>query len=316
MTKIIILFIFLSFFSLAKVEANEKQDYTIYHQQLIEAEHLLASENYGNALLVYEQLFRDYDFVFLREYQIATQLALYLNDKQKAIKYLKQGIILGWEMKSIKRNEYLAPLRKDEDWKSIKKEYANLNKQYESKLNQKLRKQVKRMYSKDQKKAFMALFRFGSKAQGRYAERKFAPHSERQMAKFSEILETYGYPGEKLIGNSTWMATILSHHNSISTAYNKKDTLYPELRPKLEDDLKNGLISPYELALIDDWYLTVKYDRKIPTYGILDPPSQSNMPKTNELREIIYARPYELRDALVDIKKKTGMNLYLSDRWY
>ena len=30
----------------------------------------------------------------------------------------------------------------------------------------------------------------------------------------------------------------------------------------------------------------------------------------------IYVRPYALRDALVDIQKKTNMNFYLSGRWY
>ena len=281
-----------------------------------EALKLIASEKYDAALLVYEQLFDEYDFVFVREYQIATQLAIYVNDKQKAIKYLKEGVLSGWEMKSIKKNKYLDEFRKDKVWKSIESEYPNLNTHYKSALNQKEREHVKKMYSKDQKKAIKALFRLSSKAQNNYAENKFAPHSEKQMAELVKILETYGYPGEKLIGNNYWMSTILSHHNSISTAYNKKDTIYPELRPELMAALKNGQMSPYEFATLDDWYLTSKYDRTAPTYGFLDPPSASNMAETNMLREIIYARPFELFDALVAIEKKTGMNFYMADRWY
>lgn len=316
MIKITILFNLLLLFSLTNINANETQDYKTYHLHVIEAENFIASESYADALLVYERLFNDYEFVFLREYQIASQLALYLNYNQKAIKYLKLGILSGWEMKSIKKNQYLKPIRKGEDWKSIKKEYPSLNKEYESRLNQKIREQVKKMYSQDQWKAIKALFRFSSKAQEKYAEKKFAPHSEKQIAEFSDIFDAYGYPGEKLIGNSYWMSTILSHHNSISTAYNLKDTLYPNLRPKLKLALKKGQISPYEFAAIDDWYLSVKYARTKPTYGVLDPPSPSNLSKTNELREIIYVRPFELRDDLVGIQNKTGMDFYLSDRWY
>ena len=316
MAKILILFHFLSVFSSLVINAGEHQDYEFYHQQVIKAETLIASENYTEALFLYEQLFIDYDFIFLREYQIASQLAFYDGNIQKSLEYIKQGILSGWEIKSIKKNEYLTPLFKDEAWKSIKKEYPNLQAQYESKLNQNIREQVKKMYAKDQKKALKALLRLSSKSQDKYAENKFAPHSEQQMAEFSAILESNGYPGEKLIGNSTWMSTILSHHNSISTAYNVKDTIYPKLQPKLIEALKNGQMSPYEYVAIDDWYRTVRYDRKEVTYGILDPPSALNLSKTNELREKIFVRPYELRDELMAIEENTGMSLYLSDRWY
>ena len=112
------------------------------------------------------------------------------------------------------------------------------------------------------------------------------------------------------------MSTILSHHNSISIAYNNKDKLYPGLKSELKIALKNGQISPFEFALIDDWYRSCKYDRNRATYGILDLPSQSQISKTNELRENILLRPIELRDALVDIQNKTGMNFYLPDIWY
>ena len=112
----------LLFSSLATTSANEIQDYNIYHQQVIEAEKFIASGKYDSALLVFERLFNDYDFVFLSEYQIASQLSLYLNDNQKAINYLKQGISSGWKLKSIKKNAYLKPLLKGEEWKSVKKE--------------------------------------------------------------------------------------------------------------------------------------------------------------------------------------------------
>lgn len=316
MTKFIILFNFLLFFTFVDLKPIEQQDYKLYHQKVIEAENLIVLENYTEALEVYEQLFDDYDFVFLREYQIASQLALYGNDNEKAFKYLRQGILSGWELNSIRKNDYLTILLKSDAWKSIENEYPKLREQYESKLNKSVQERVKSMYSKDQKMALKALFKIGSKAQEKYAEKKFAPHSENQITEFLDIFEKYGYPGEKLIGNNTWMSVILSHHNSISTAYNKKDTLYPNLKPKLWDAMKNGEMSPYEFALIDDWYRTVSYDRKEPSYGILDPPSESNLLKTDELRFMILARPFELRDDLVNIQNITGMNFYLSDRWY
>ncbi|MEZ4886979.1 MAG: hypothetical protein R3E32_19775 [Chitinophagales bacterium] len=306
------IFHFIFIFSMVNAIAGEKQDYAIYHQQVIEAEKLIGSEKYSDALQVYESLFDNYDFVFLREYQIATQLALFLEDKTKAKKYLRQGILAGWKLKSIKRNKYISQLKKEEDWNSIKTEYRVLRHQYESNLNEELQKQVKKMFSKDQWKAIGALFTFSSDAQDRYAEKKFAPHSEKQMAESINIIESYGYPGEKLVGNYYWMSTILSHHNSISQEYVQQDTLYLYLKPKLVNALKNGQISPFELALIDEWYHCVKNDRETSMYGILEPPSQSELSKSNELRAAIYMRPIEVRNQLVDIEKKTGMDFYLN----
>ena len=172
------------------------------------------------------------------------------------------------------------------------------------------------MFSKDQKMALKALLKIGQKAKEKYYENKFAPHSENQMAQFITIINTEGYPGEKLIGNTFWMVTILSHHNSISAEYNARDSLFPSMKPQLRKAISKGEMSPYEYALVDDWYRSVKFNRKEPRYGILDQPIQAHLSKTNELRALIGARPYELRDELCEIENITGMNFYLTDRWY
>ncbi|MFD1316449.1 hypothetical protein [Namhaeicola litoreus] len=311
MTKIIILFNLILFCQVTTTQANESLDYTIYHQRAVDAEILIASENYKDALQVYEELFEKYEFIFLRDFQIATQLALFLNDEQKSKRLLINGIKSGWKIKSIRNNNFLDKIRKGKDWKSIKKQYHALNELYESTLNQRLRKRVKKMFSKDQRKAIRALFAFSSKAQDRYAEKKFAPHSEKQISEFLDILNNYGYPGEKFIGNDFWMSTILSHHNSISNAYNRKDTLYQNLKPKLKIALKKGEISAFEFALIDEWYRASKNDKEEPTYGILEGPLRKDLNRTNKLREIIFLRPIEVHNKLVDIQDKTGMNFYL-----
>ena len=309
--NIVILLNILAIFISVRLTAQDNPDYEQYHQAVAAAEKLMVAENYREALQVYEQLFNNYDFIFLQEYQISTQLAWYLNEQQKAINYLKKGMLAGWELKSIRKNKYLSPLRKGKNWKLIKKEYPKLNSQYRSNLNLQLRERLKKMFRKDQRKAIRAFFTFGEKTKARYAEKKFAPHSERQMAELSEILSVYGYPGEKLIGNNFWASTILSHHNSISEAYVKKDRLYPNLKPALKAALKKGQISPFEFALIDDWHLTVKSDRTVPTYGILDPIASEDLSKVNERRKTAFLSLVEIRNGLVDIQKKKGIDFYL-----
>ena len=252
-------------------QTTENLDYTNYHKRVVEAETWIAAENYTAAIQVYEELFNQYEFAFRRDYQIATQLALFLKDEAKAQSLLNKGITAGWTLKSIRKNTFLKPIRPS------KKHYNNLRASYENSLNQDIRKQVKKLFTKDQRKALGAFIRFSDKAQNRYAEAKFAPHSEQQLEKATSIIENYGYPGENLIGNNFWMSTILSHHNSISTPYNRKDTLYQKLQPKLLNALKIGQISAFEYVLIDEWYRASINQENLPTYGILDGPSEKDL---------------------------------------
>jgi len=182
-----------------------------------------------------------------------------------------------------------------------------------NRIDESLREKVQLMFKKDQKEALGALFRIGDKAQEKYAIKKFAPHSEAQIKELIIILENQGYPGEQLIGNDYWMSTIIGHHNSITQEYAKKDTLYNFIKPKLIRAIDKGQISPYEFALFDDWQKAVVSDRTEPGYGFLNSPVQSTLLKTDELRQAIGLRPVALRNKLIDVENKTGINFYLPD---
>ncbi|MBL3655474.1 hypothetical protein [Fulvivirga sediminis] len=105
----------------------------------------------------------------------------------------------------------------------------------------------------------------------------------------------------------------MSYHNSITTAYANKDTLYIYIKPKLLETIIKGQMSPYEFVLIDDWYITVSSDRTQTGYGFLNSPLHSALEETNKLRERVGLRTVQLRNKLVDIEKETGMIFYLPD---
>jgi len=290
---------------------SQEFDYTKYHRYSLKAEQLIVKESYDEALILYDEVFSDYTFVFLRECKIATQLALYQGQKDLAFQYLRQGVSSGWEMKEIKKTHFLRKLQDHPQWQAFENEYPTLYADYESSLNSELRSRVRKMFSRDQKKAFGALFRIGSKGQDKYAEKKFAPHSEQQMKELINILSEFGYPGEKLIGNDYWVSTIMSHHNSISQTYARQDTIYPSLKPELKKALLRGEVSPFELVLIDEWYRSTLGQGSYLGYGILDPPSKSDLQNTNELRAELFLRSVETRNGLLDIQDKTQMDFYL-----
>lgn len=311
MTRLVTSLTLLVICSGAYAQLANGADYNAYHKQVTQIEAFIAAERSQDALDFYEGLFAQYDFVFVRDYKIASQLALYLGYEEKAMALLIRGVRAGWTLTSIKKNDFLNGLRKSEYWDLDKNRYDSLRTAYESGLNQDVRKQVAKMFAKDQRKALGALFTFGSKGQDRYAERKFAPHSEKQIAALLQIIDGVGFPGEQLIGNGFWASTILSHHNSISTDYNRDDTLYTHLRPSLLEARKKGQLSAFGFALIDEWSRATIDIPTEPSYGILDGPRLQDLKATNERRAAVFLRPIEVHNRLVEVEQKTGMRFYL-----
>ncbi|HAA22587.1 MAG TPA: hypothetical protein DCR93_31910 [Cytophagales bacterium] len=292
-------------------DANREQNYVQYHSQITEAERLVGIEKYNEALTLYRETFASYDSPFLKDYKIATQIALHLGEIELAFDYLQKGILNGWTMKSINRYKYLKKLKDYDEWERIKKDYDNLHKQYLSTLNSHLASEMKRLFKEDRRQVFLGLFFFTSKSQDRFAENKYAPKSEIRIRRVIEIVNEHGYPGEKLVGSDLWGWGLLSHHNSISQKYTEQDSLYPSLRPKLLEGVQSGEMSPYYFAIIDEWYILVKSQRKETVYGYVDELTSDDLAETNELRRQLGIRSIEIRNNLIDIEKKTGMKFSL-----
>jgi len=315
MTKFLLTLIFIGCL-LFSVKSKAQENYLNYHSKVLECEQLIAEGKYTSAIDTFDALFKQFDFSFLRDIKVATELSAYQNDYQSGLQFTRLGIKAGWTLKSIKKNDNLQSLKESSEWSKLLSEYDSLHQTYLSRLNTQLKEQVHEMFKKDQKKALGALFRIGQKAKRRYSEKKFVPHSEQQLEQLEQILKNYGYPGERLIGNNLWGSVILSHHNSISVNYNSKDTIYAYLRPKLLNALKQGEISPYELAQIEDWRIAALNNHESTSYGFLGViPDDAALETTNNNRNVIGLRSISLRNDLIDVENKTGMNLHLPKGW-
>lgn len=309
--KHILFVILLSLVVLQRSTAQKMVDYSEYHEQVLGIEESIANENYVKALKGMERLTSSFDYVFLRDLKIAVQLAHRLNENKMAYGFLRHAISHGLTLKEVKREKYLKPLTLGSDWKALKSDYDSLRAKYRSRVDGNLRNTVHGMYRSDQKFAFKYLFRIGQRAKERYGNEKGVQHAKEQMVKLAKILATKGYPGEKLIGETLWMSTILAHHNSISKTFVSQDTLYENVRPKLLRAIAKGEMNPYELAIIEDWRIAVLSDRGDAGYGYLNPPTVSAVARADSLRKGINIRSIALRNGLVDIQDKTGMNLYI-----
>ncbi len=288
-------------------------NYQYYHEQVNKAQELIATQAFGPALSIYDQLFKDFEFIFLRDYHVAAQIALSLRDTVKTKAFLERALAGGWTKRSLRKNRFLSTHLPQSVWMELKTSYPQLKKQNQSRLNQSLRSMVKKMFIKDQRKAFKALFFFSDKSRTKYAVERFAPHSEEQMTELLLILSQYGFPSEQLIGNDFWAATILSHHNSISTAYNQSDTLFLQIRPRLKIAWLAGQISAFELALINAWYIATTNEGTGDGYGILFTPDESDLDMVDRNRMKVGLCTIAVRNKLLALEKSIGMQFYLEE---
>lgn len=302
--------ILLGFLVLSLSKTLAQSDYLDYHRSIIQIEELTVQKRYNHALAELDKLFDTYSFVFLRDIKVAAQLAVLTYKKDKALDYIKKGIAKGWSPKAISKNKLLEPLLIGPKWESIKKNYSSNPEHLD--INYTLRLQVQEMFKRDQKKALGALFRVGNKSQEKYGAKKFAPHSEKQIAELDQILDKNGYPGEMLIANNMWTAAILNHHNSISESYVKQDTLFNYLQPKLLKALKNGQMAPHEYAIAVDWKTAVENNHGSSSYGYLGAINNKRaVEEINKNRAEIGLRSLELRNLLVELAEENDMNFYL-----
>lgn len=273
---------------------------------------LLADRQFERALAVYQTAAEKSPLSFSRDYRVAAQLAAYLRKDETAFLFLKQAVSRGWEWKKFRKLSAFQPLRQLPQWKSLQQQYPALRKTYLESLQPEASRLVGKMFRKDQRKAFRAMLCFTSRGQDRYAERVFAPHSERQMARFRQILNTWGYPGEALVADSWRSSVILTHHNSISAKYAQRDTLYPSIRPRLLRAVQAGQLAPVTFAQIDDWYLVVKSEWKDKGYGYLsEPETDAERQRANALRAGLGLSSVMTLRRLKEVETETGIRFFL-----
>ncbi|MEO1033366.1 MAG: hypothetical protein AAFX55_18400 [Bacteroidota bacterium] len=312
-TNILLLFGFLYALTACQESVKKAIDYNKYHSEIILAEELISQEKYEEALIRYEKLFSEYDFIFLRDYKVASQISFLIGEKEKGLTYIKKSISNGWELTDLKEQKFLTKNLLASDWETIEKQDEDLHNQFLNKIDSTIKNRVRSMFDKDQKIAYKAFIIEDEIEQEKFITENFPKHSEEQLVNLIEIMEIKGYPGEFLIGNDFWVSTILSHHNSQGVDYVRNDTLYDFIKPKLIQFLNEGYISPYEIALAEDWKKTTISEWNESPYGYLNPPNTSNISQVNKTRTAIGLRTVELRNKLIDIERKTGMRLYLPD---
>lgn len=283
----------------------QSNSYLDYHKEIIKAEKHIVNREFKESLKIYRNLADNYEFVFLRDIKVAAQLSGYVNDVENLYYFLENGMRKGWTLKKIKTHDHLRKYKSASRWKTLKGNQENYKKEFYESINADLRKEVRKMFVKDQKRALRVALTPIKTWRERYTNRRFVPNNKIQVRRINRIIDDFGYPGERIIGDKSWATVIISH--------NEHDTIYNRLRPKLYKALERGELAPVDLAIIETWRLVVDTNRQDKGFLIWSGEvTLEEATHADSLRNTIGLRNIQLNNDLIETEKELEMKFYLS----
>lgn len=224
-----------------------------YYQLIYSADVEFESKNYRKAFEFYQKAFNNCDPINTPEFNELrkfTELCAIIGKDKLASEFIEKNLKIGSEIKWYMNDSIYSRVFKTRKGKELLRKYDEIHKNFLKNVNMELRKEIQEMQRLDQ------LYR-------RSNQIKQDSIDIVNTKKIILIFNEYGYPNEKIIGNSsidkkiTSISTILLHtKDSIRMNY---------FVPKLTEYVKNGQCSPKTLGfLIDQFHL---YNGNPQTHG-------------------------------------------------
>jgi hypothetical protein len=310
---------------------SQKEDYSIYHKYINNAEvFFLMENNVDSSIYYYDKAFAEFEFNFLKDLVNSAQIAKF--SKKPHIKYIEKGFefglklnhlnrypILKSEIEKLKKNKTTQTVYKVNRAKYLKKiDFEYLNTTYDLAINDQVNKYLPRQ--------------------------KYNHKLSYDIERIKKIIDVKGFPGEKNLGisDSTIFKEIkhLMYRDISKRLYNKpKARTYKEIEESqlmssiviplflhydfcffntfdekdLIKEIKSGNLHPRDIALINDFSYTQMLSgggHCGSNYKGLYWTDSGFSKKTfdittaNKLREKYFMVPYEVDLMKIEFKKK------------
>lgn len=217
---------------------------------------------------------------------------------EKALELIQKLILVGYEIESLRQNEAFVTITQTSKWKKIEREYPKLHQTYLKSINLGVRKQISEMTNADQYHREL-LRHTGIKSDSIW---KIINRTDSiKDCKLKIIIEKYGYPSEKIIGDysidkKTVDAQILLFHFNDYDYYTKK----------LFELIDKGEAPPQSLGnFVDSYQRRVKVKKRF-IYGMYQNAGEDQIidyDKLDERRISIGLPPMKLQKSIDSLKK-------------
>lgn len=307
-----------------KTYSQVETDYYVYHNKINEAEISYFSKNdVEKSLKIYDSIFEQFEFIFLKDLIIAAQIAKFNNKDYK--KYIIKSFEFGFKIDDLKKIPILESVYKNFindktiliDFKESRKKYLNSidfeyldyiydlairDQVYKHKDNYErwINKNIESLMDTIKKKGFPGEKKLGISDTLIFKEARLFKKDINDRARKLKITKHFVYRSNKFQFDTS--ITIFLHHRCIAQKY----------KSILLNEVKKGNIHPQDIAFFSDF--NSKFENQMPYYcsgckneGIYtfspykgDLKSENEIKVANELRKELFMIPYEV----VQIKKK------------
>jgi uncharacterized protein YnzC (UPF0291/DUF896 family) len=241
------------------------QDYIEYHRIINRIDEDVLNKNYSIAIKRLDSLYENFDFIYARHCFKALQICTVSQDSLHADKWLEKSFIQGVPIWMTRTNELTKQALKYTTTQSTIERYDSLRTIYINSINLEIRNVIDSLYVIDQlyttkvNDGFI-LFRHT------YHGIRWLKNNKKQFAILNEIIDTYGYPDERLIGlprNLEDSIQQMKHFNFWGPSLLESKTYImlihyysnprADINNKLLKNIKLGYMPPYQYGALNDF---------------------------------------------------------------
>ncbi len=263
-------FVFIFIFSVIPL-CTLGQNYILYHQTFNRVDDDVLLGNYDLALVRLDSIYTNYHFIYAQHCMKSLQICCSINDSIRANKWLEKGFKQGIPIWIISTNELTKKSLLYSTTKNTIQSFDSLYSVYKASINSNLANQIDSLFIIDQKytkKVNDGFILFRHTIYGL----RWVINNKKQFKIIDNIINEYGFPGEKLIGLPK------SYEDSVSTVkfisfwgpylrqwkayfmllhyFTSRRNVSDDFKNKLFQNMLNGNISPFQFANICDYIYT------------------------------------------------------------
>lgn len=243
------------------------QNYVEYHRTFNRIDENILSNNYAEAIKQLDSIYSKFDFIYAKHCFKALQICIAANDSIKADKWLEKSFKQGIPIWVIRINEITNKSLTYSTTQNTLNSFDSLHSIYNTSINTKVREKIDSILIIDQK--FTQKMNSGFVLFKPIYWLQWGVYNQRQLKLLKQIIETYGYPGERLIGLSTiqdsaafakhfifWGPSELRDSKvqiMLQHCYSTWHTIDSDFKDLLFNNLRDGNIPAFQFAIIIDF---------------------------------------------------------------
>ena len=241
------------------------QDYFEYHRIINRIDENIINEEYSIAIERLDSLSENYNFIFARHCFKALQICCKSGDTINANIWLEKSFIQGIPIWMLKSNELTKNVFNYSTTQHTIEQYDSLHNIYTKSINHVLRNKIDSLFAIDQlytrkvNDGFILL-------RHTYHGLRWLKNNKNQFEILNEIIDTYGYPGERLIGLPKFIedsAQFVKHFSFYGPFLKETDAYImlihyysnprSDINNKLFKNVKLGNLPPYQYGALNDF---------------------------------------------------------------